>query len=53
MWNKKWVVEWRDEWGLLNCKKFDTEKEANKFADEIFVHYAVRIYKELYELLYL
>ena len=42
---KCWIVEWVDEWGLLKRKEFTSQKEADKFADEIFEFYPVRIYR--------
>ena len=44
---KQWVCEWLAE-ECLKCKKFYTESEANKFADEIWDFYPLRVYYEEY-----
>lgn len=45
----QWIVEWIAEDGK-QCKKFESRKEAENFADDLFDYYPVRVFKEaIYE----
>lgn len=41
-----WIVEWIDEFDSVKCRKFESRKEANEFADDLFDFYSVRMFKE-------
>ena len=41
-----YIVQWIDEFNNTQCRKFENETEAGKFADDLFNFYPVKVIKE-------
>ena len=41
-----YIVQWIDEFNNSKFRRFESEIEAGKFADDLFNFYPVKVYKE-------